>query len=148
MIFSEDEWPGGNNLAWSPAIWEQMFETIPDASFGLNLDPSHLVWLMIDYERAVYDFADRIFHVHAKDLEIRRDGLYRHGTFSAGMGWQVPRLPGLGEVELGPVRRRALRDRLRLAGLDRARGPPLRRRRRARQARLPDRAERAAPALV
>jgi sugar phosphate isomerase/epimerase len=58
MIFSWDEWPGGNNLAWSPAIWEQMFEAIPDENFGLNLDPSHLVWLMIDYERAVYDFAD------------------------------------------------------------------------------------------
>ena len=99
MIFSEDEWPGGNNLAWSPAIWEQMFTTIPDENFGLNLDPSHLVWLMIDRERAVYDFADRIFHVHAKDLEVRRDGLYRHGTFSVGIGWQVPRLPGLGEVD-------------------------------------------------
>jgi sugar phosphate isomerase/epimerase len=99
MIFSYDEWPGGNNLAWSPAIWEEMFAAIPDEGFGLNLDPSHLVWLMIDYERAVYDFADRIFHVHAKDLEIRRDGLHRHGTFSAGIGWQVPRLPGLGEVD-------------------------------------------------
>ena len=99
MIFSEDEWPGGNNLAWSPAIWERMFEAIPDENFGLNLDPSHLVWLMIDPERAVRDFADRLFHVHAKDLEIDRDGLYRHGTFSAGMGWQVPRLPGLGEVD-------------------------------------------------
>ena len=53
---------------------------------------------MIDYERAVYDFADRIFHVHAKDLEVRRDGLYRHGTLSAGIGWQMPRLPGLGEI--------------------------------------------------
>ena len=98
MIFSWDEWPGGNNLAWSPAIWDEMFAAIPDASFGLNLDPSHLVWLMIDYERAVYDYADRIFHVHAKDLEVRRDGLYRHGSFSGGIGWQVPRLPGLGEV--------------------------------------------------
>ena len=98
MIFSEDEWPGGTNLAWSPAAWDEMFSAIPDAHFGLNLDPSHLVWLMIDYERVVYDYADRIFHVHAKDLEIRRDGLYRHGTFSAGLGWQVPRLPGLGEV--------------------------------------------------
>jgi sugar phosphate isomerase/epimerase len=98
MIFSYDEWPGGTNLAWSPAIWEEMFAAIPAGNFGLNLDPSHLVWLMIDYERAVYDFADRIFHVHAKDLEVRRDGLYRHGTFSGGIGWQVPRLPGLGEV--------------------------------------------------
>jgi sugar phosphate isomerase/epimerase len=98
MIFTWDEWPGGNNLAWSPAIWDEMFAAIPEENFGLNLDPSHLVWLMIDYERAVYDYADRIFHVHAKDLEVRRDGLYRHGTFSAGIGWQVPRLPGLGEV--------------------------------------------------
>ena len=99
MIFSWDEWPGGNNLAWSPAIWGEMFDAIPAANFGLNLDPSHLVWLMIDAERAVYDFADRIFHVHAKDLEIRREGLYRHGSFSSGFGWQVPRLPGLGEVD-------------------------------------------------
>ncbi|HEX4678620.1 MAG TPA: sugar phosphate isomerase/epimerase, partial [Gaiellaceae bacterium] len=99
MIFSYDEWPGGNNLAWSPAIWDEMFTAIPDANFGLNIDPSHLVWLMIDYERAVYDFGDRIFHAHAKDLEVRKEGLYRHGTFSGGIGWQVPRLPGLGAVE-------------------------------------------------
>jgi sugar phosphate isomerase/epimerase len=98
MIFSYDEWPGGTNLAYAPAIWDEMFSAIPAENFGLNLDPSHLVWLMIDYERAVYDFADRIFHVHAKDLEIRRDGLYRNGTLSGGIGWQVPRLPGLGEV--------------------------------------------------
>src|SRR3954471_5497168 len=101
MIFSYDQWPGGTNLAWSPAIWDELFLAIPEPNFGLNLDPSHLVWLMIDYERAVYDFGDRIFHVHAKDMEVRRDGLYRHGTLSAGFGWQVPRLPGLGEVRWG-----------------------------------------------
>jgi sugar phosphate isomerase/epimerase len=98
MIFSHDEWPGGMNLAYSPAIWREMFEIIPSASFGLNFDPSHLVWQMIDYERAIYEFGDRIFHVHAKDLEVRRDGLYDHGVMSLGMGWQVPRIPGLGEV--------------------------------------------------
>jgi sugar phosphate isomerase/epimerase len=98
MIFSYDEWPGGNNMAYAPTIWDEMFAAIPNDNFGLNLDPSHLVWLMIDYERAVYDYGDRIFHAHAKDLEVRRDGLYRHGTFSSGIGWQVPRLPGLGEV--------------------------------------------------
>lgn len=98
MIFSEDEWPGGNNLAFSPAIWREMFDIIPDENFGLNLDPSHLVWLMIDYYQAVRDFKDRIFHVHAKDLEIDHEGLYLNGTLSLGMGWQVPRLPGLGEV--------------------------------------------------
>jgi sugar phosphate isomerase/epimerase len=98
MIFSYDEWPGGTNLAYSPALWRQLFEIIPDANFGLNFDPSHLVWQFIDYERAVYDFADRIFHVHAKDMEVDRDGLYEHGVMSKGIGWQVPRLPGLGEV--------------------------------------------------
>ena len=99
MIFSNDEWPGGNNLAATPAIWRKMFEIIPAKNFGLNLDPSHLVWLMIDYNRVVREFKDRIFHVHAKDLEIDREGLYENGTLSLGMGWQIPRLPGLGEVD-------------------------------------------------
>ena len=98
MIFSYDEWPGGTNLASTPAAWDAMFEIVPTESFGLNLDPSHLVWLMIDYVRVVRDYASRILHVHAKDLEVDRDGLYRNGTISLGMGWQVPRLPGLGEV--------------------------------------------------
>src|SRR3954454_3719566 len=98
MFFSWDQWPGGANLAYSPAIWRQLFEAIPDESLGLNLDPSHLVWQFIDHERAVHDFADRIFHVHAKDMEIDRDGLYEHGVMARGMGWQVPRIPGLGEV--------------------------------------------------
>ena len=98
MLFSYDEWPGGTNLAATPAAWDEMFSTVDSPSFGLNLDPSHLVWLMIDAERAVRDYAGKIFHVHAKDLEIDRDGLYRNGTLSLGMGWQVPRLPGLGEV--------------------------------------------------
>ena len=98
MLFSGDEWPFGTNLARTPHIWREMFNVIPEAGFGLNLDPSHLVWQMIDYERVVYDFADRILHVHAKDMEIERAGLQEHGVLSAGMNWQVPRLPGLGEV--------------------------------------------------
>jgi sugar phosphate isomerase/epimerase len=98
MIFSNDEWPGGDNLATTPAIWRQMWEIIPDPNFGLNLDPSHLVWQMIDYVRAVYDLGSRILHVHAKDMRIDRDQLYQRGVLSLGMGWQIPRLPGLGEV--------------------------------------------------
>lgn len=101
MIFSWDEWPGGTNLASTPAAWDEMFSIVPSERFGLNLDPSHLVWLQIDYERAVRDYASRLLHVHAKDMEIDRDGLYRYGAASQGMGWQVPRLPGLGEVDWG-----------------------------------------------
>ncbi len=99
MIFSNDEWPGGNNLAISPHVWRQMFEIIPDANFGLNFDPSHLIWQMIDVERAIYEFGARIFHAHAKDLRIDREQLYQRGILSAGMGWQIPRLPGFGEVQ-------------------------------------------------
>jgi sugar phosphate isomerase/epimerase len=98
MIFSYDEWPGGNNLASSPAIWRKMWEIIPDDNFGLNLDPSHLVLQMIDYERVIREFSDKIFHVHAKDLHIDWEGVYNHGIFSQGMGWQIPRLPGLGDM--------------------------------------------------
>jgi sugar phosphate isomerase/epimerase len=101
MIFSYDEWPGGTNLAYNPHAWRAMFEAIPDAHFGLNLDPSHLVWQMIDAERVVFEFADRILHAHGKDLEVRRDGLYEHGVMSTGIGWQVPRLCGHGQVDWG-----------------------------------------------
>lgn len=101
MIFSADEWPGGKNIAYSPAIWRQMFEIIPDSNFGLNFDPSHLVWQFIDCPRAIREFGDRIFHTHAKDVEVRTDGLYEHGIMSAGVGWQVPRLCGLGQVDWG-----------------------------------------------
>ncbi len=101
MLFSYDEWPGGNNLASTPAIWRRMWEIIPDEHFGLNLDPSHLILQMIDYERVVREFSSRIFHVHAKDLHIDREGLYQHGALSQGMGWQVPRLPGLGDMDWG-----------------------------------------------
>ena len=98
MLFSYDEWPGGDNLASTPAIWRKMWEIIPDDNFGLNLDPSHLILQMIDYERVVSEFSSKIFHVHAKDLHIDREGLYNNGALAQGMGWQVPRLPGLGDV--------------------------------------------------
>jgi sugar phosphate isomerase/epimerase len=99
MLFSYDEWPGGVNLASTPAIWRKMWEIIPDDNFGLNLDPSHLILQMIDYERVVREFGSKIFHVHAKDLHIDWEGVYNNGVLSQGMGWQVPRLPGLGDMD-------------------------------------------------
>jgi sugar phosphate isomerase/epimerase len=95
MLFSYGEWSGGNNLASTPAIWRRMWEIIPDENFGLNLDPSHLILQMIDYHRVIREFASKIFHVHAKDLHVDLEGLYNNGVLSQGMGWQVPRLPGL-----------------------------------------------------
>ena len=99
MVFERSRWPGGTNLAYSPAAWDAMFEAIPSPSLGLNLDPSHLVWLQVDYERAVRDYGERIFHVHCKDTEIRRDELHRRSILSLGAGWQAGRMPGRGEVD-------------------------------------------------
>jgi sugar phosphate isomerase/epimerase len=97
MIFSRDEWPAGNNIAWSPYIWRRILEQWGGA-IGLNYDPSHLVWLMIDQERFIKEFGPHILHFQAKDLEIDPDGLYERGTLSGGIGWQIPRLPGLGQA--------------------------------------------------
>jgi sugar phosphate isomerase/epimerase len=95
----KDTWPGGTNLATTPAIWKQMFEIIPDDNFGLNYDPSHLVWQFIDTIRPIHDFKDRIFHVHAKDMRIDRELLYQDGLLGCGFRWAIPKLPGLGEVD-------------------------------------------------
>ncbi len=91
-------WPGGTNLAYSPAIWRRMFEIIPDDNFGLNYDPSHLIWQFIDEIRPISDFKERIFHVHAKDMWLDREALYQDGALGAGFTWAIPKLPGLGEV--------------------------------------------------
>lgn len=102
MIFSYDEWPAGHNIAYSPRIWRRIFEEWGD-DVGMNFDPSHLVWQMIDQTRFVREFGSRIVHAHAKDLMIDRDGLYENGIMSVGMGWQIPRMPGLGDVNWGEV---------------------------------------------
>lgn len=98
MIFSYDEWPGGHNIAYSPYVWRRILEAW-GGDVGMNFDPSHLVWQMIDKERFIREFGANMLHVHAKDLMIDHDGLYERGILSAGIGWQVPRMPGLGDIE-------------------------------------------------
>ena len=99
MLFSLDEWPGGKNLAFSPAIWRQMFKAIPSPTLGLNYDPSHLVWQQIDYVKPLYEFKDRLFHVHAKDEKVSSQALDDVGVL--GLKWHIPKLPGLGDVDWG-----------------------------------------------
>jgi len=93
------QWPWGTNLAYSPPIWEEMFNLIPDADFGLNYDPSHLFWQGIDYITPLKEFADRIFHVHAKDTQILKDRLRSEGIY--GKGWWRYRVPGQGDINWG-----------------------------------------------
>ena len=99
MFFTADEWPGGKNLAISPAVWRRMFTSIPDRNFGLNYDPSHLVWQQMDPIAPITAFADRIFHVHAKDVRIDRDRLDDVGILATPLEYHAPKLPGLGDVD-------------------------------------------------
>ena len=101
MLFTGDEWPGGKNLASSPAIWRRMFDEIPSESFGLNYDPSHLVWQQMDYVQPLVEFADRLFHVHAKDARLDRGRLNDVGILATPLEYHTPKLPGLGDVNWG-----------------------------------------------
>jgi sugar phosphate isomerase/epimerase len=78
-----------------------MFEAVPSGNFGLNLDPSHMVWQMMDYIKPVYEFREKIFHVHIKDASINRDGINDRGLFTAPNNIHTPKLPGLGDIEWG-----------------------------------------------
>ena len=101
MFFTDDEWPGGKNLASSPAIWRRMFKEIPSANFGLNYDPSHLVWQFMDYIKPIHEFKNRIFHVHIKDAKVLRDELNDVGILATPLSFHRPKLPGLGDVDWG-----------------------------------------------
>lgn len=101
MLFTRDEWPGGKNLARSPAIWRRMFEDIPSANFGLNYDPSHLIWQQMDYLAPLREFKDRLFHIHAKDARLDRHKLDQVGVLAFPNEYHTPKLPGLGDVDWG-----------------------------------------------
>jgi len=101
MLFTADEWPGGKNLAVSPAIWRRMFAEIPDPRFGLNYDPSHLVWQEMDEARPIEEFARRFHHVHAKDARVDRRKRDEVGVLAVPLAYHTPKLPGLGDVRWG-----------------------------------------------
>jgi len=99
MSFTRDEWPGGKNLATSPAIWRRMFNDIPSANFGLNYDPSHFVLQQMDPVSPLREFRDKLFHLHAKDIVVHRDRLNEVGIFAFPKEWHNPRIPGFGDID-------------------------------------------------
>ena len=101
MAFTQDEWPGGKNLAHTPAIWRRMFADIPSDHFGLNYDPSHMIWQHMDYLKPMQDFTDKLFHVHAKDVRLDRHRLDDVGIMATPLEFHVPKLPGLGDIDWG-----------------------------------------------
>lgn len=101
MLFGADQWPGGQNLMTTPAIWRKVFEILPSKNLGINYDPSHFVWQMIDYIKPIYEFKDKIFHVHYKDIKLYPDKLDQVGTMAYPLEYMSPKLPGLGDVDWG-----------------------------------------------
>ena len=101
-----ENWPrNGTMLAITPELWDGMFNAVPSPALGLCYDPSHLYWLGIEYIQPIRDFADRIYHAHAKDTEILLDGRNRYGIYgrqlngTAPASWWRYRLPGYGHVD-------------------------------------------------
>jgi sugar phosphate isomerase/epimerase len=101
MLFTNNEWPGGHNLATTPVIWRRMFNEIPSEYFGLNFDPSHLLWMQMDYVKPLYEFKTKLFHIHLKDAKVHRDKLNEVGILAYPLEFHSPKLPGLGDIDWG-----------------------------------------------
>jgi len=99
MLFSRDEWPAGKNLATSPEIWRRMFSDIPSDNFGLNYDPSHFVLQRMDPLSPLKEFKSKLFHLHAKDMQVHQERLNEVGIFAFPKLWHTPRIPGFGEID-------------------------------------------------
>lgn len=101
MLFGSDQWPGGQNLMTTPVIWRKVFAILNSPNIGINYDPSHFVWQKIDYIKPIYEFRDKIFHVHCKDIKLLEDKLEECGTMAYPLDYMTPKLPGLGNVDWG-----------------------------------------------
>ena len=101
MLFGRDQWPGGQNLMTTPVIWRKVFDILKSDNLGINYDPSHFVWQMIDYIKPLYEFKDKIFHVHYKDIKLYPDKLRECGVMAYPLDYMSPKLPGLGDVDWG-----------------------------------------------
>lgn len=101
MLFGPEQWPGGQNLFTTPKLWRQMFEIIPSDNIGINYDPSHFIWQQIDYIKPIYEFAEKIFHVHFKDIKLYPDKLNDVGIMAYPLEYMSPKLPGFGDVDWG-----------------------------------------------
>ncbi len=103
MLFGREQWPGGQNLMTSPANWEKIFEILPNENLGINYDPSHFVWQMMDYIKPLYQFRDKIFHVHYKDIKLYEDELKKGGDHGISPGLYVAKASRPWGCELGKI---------------------------------------------
>lgn len=101
MLFTYDEWPGGKNIMTTPENWRTIFKMLNSPNLGINYDPSHFIWQHIDYIKPIYEFRDKIFHVHHKDIKLYPDKLADVGIMAPPLQYMAPKLPGLGDVDWG-----------------------------------------------
>ena len=103
-------WPGPGALCCTPADLRAFFDVCPSAVFGINYDPSHLLRQGIDPIRFLWEFGERVTHVHGKDAELLTENLYEFGheqpaTFVPGFafgGWAWRyTIPGQGSIRWG-----------------------------------------------
>lgn len=90
---------------WSTKKLLEVFEYRP--TIGINFDPSHLIWQGVDPAVFLYDFADRVYHVHIKDAKVNLNGrngiLGSHITFGdQRRGWNFVS-PGHGDVDFDNI---------------------------------------------
>ncbi len=98
MLFTKDEWPGGKNLMTTPAIWRRAFHDLDMPNLGLNYDPSHFILQGMDPLSPLMEFKDKLFHLHAKDMQLVKENLNEVGSFDFPIRWHRPRIPGFGEI--------------------------------------------------
>ncbi len=98
MLFGQDQWPGGQNIFTSPENWKKVFGILQSENLGINYDPSHFVWQQMDYLKPLYEFKDKMFHIHFKDIKIFKDKLDENGIMAYPLNYMAPKLPGLGDV--------------------------------------------------
>ena len=83
-----------------------MFSDIPSKNFGLNFDPSHLLWQHIDYIEPLWEFRKKIFHVHAKDVRVDPFRLKDEGILALPASYHRPKIrwsDGANPVHIPPT---------------------------------------------
>ena len=90
-----------NNIATSPVAFQALLRAFRDSPYvGIQMDPSHLAWQMIDPVAATQEFAGQIFNVHLKDTEILWPVVHRAGIQPVNRAkWWRFRLPGSGVID-------------------------------------------------
>jgi sugar phosphate isomerase/epimerase len=101
MLFDRTQWPGGQNLFTSPILWRECFSILDEPNLGINFDPSHFVWQQMDYIQPIYEFKEKLFHIHFKDIKLEKRKLAECGVLAYPLSYMTPKIPGLGDVDWG-----------------------------------------------